>query len=69
MVCKKEITDSKEQLLETLIRMVGSTNQTIHNLQKRVTQLECLLREQQLNTRKEFMLKPETDSSRKQISC
>lgn len=46
MVYKNEMTDSLEQLLETLIRMVGHTNQTANNLQKRVSQLEFLIKEQ-----------------------
>jgi hypothetical protein len=34
-------------LLESLIRMVGRANQTVDSLQKRVSQLEWLIRELQ----------------------
>ncbi|WP_251552298.1 hypothetical protein [Neobacillus muris] len=40
-----------EQLLESLIKMVGHANQTIDSLQKRVSQLEWLIKEQQLEQR------------------
>ncbi|WP_040207093.1 hypothetical protein [Neobacillus jeddahensis] len=37
-----------EQLLESLIKMVGKANKNVDSLQKRVSQLEWLIREQQL---------------------
>ncbi|MEH7545916.1 MULTISPECIES: hypothetical protein [Bacillaceae] len=36
-----------EQLLESLIKMVGKANKNVDSLQVRVRQLECLIREQQ----------------------
>jgi hypothetical protein len=42
-------------LLESLIRMVGRANQTVDSLQKRVSQLEWLIRELQFEaTRQDF---------------
>ncbi|MDQ1143631.1 hypothetical protein QE429_000458 [Bacillus sp. SORGH_AS 510] len=46
-----EAAKNLEQLLETLIKMVGKSNQKIANLEKRVSQLEWLIREQQLEQR------------------
>ncbi|WML29800.1 hypothetical protein RCG24_18095 [Neobacillus sp. OS1-32] len=40
-----------EQLLESLIKMVGKANNNVYSLQKRVSQLEWLVREQQLELR------------------
>ncbi|WP_462410289.1 hypothetical protein [Neobacillus sp. Marseille-QA0830] len=37
-----------EMLLESLIKMVGNANKNVDNLQKRVSQLEWLIKEQQL---------------------
>jgi peptidoglycan hydrolase CwlO-like protein len=36
-----------EQLLESLIKMVGNTNKNIDSLQRRVSQLEWVIKEQQ----------------------
>ncbi|WP_066070593.1 hypothetical protein [Neobacillus soli] len=36
-----------EQLLESLIKMVGKANKNVDGLQKRVSQLEWLIKEQQ----------------------
>lgn len=40
-------SDEIPKLLESLIRMVGKSNQNVDSLQKRVSQLEWLLHEQQ----------------------
>lgn len=40
-----------EQLLESLIIMVGKSNQKVDSLQKRVSQLEWLIRENHLEIR------------------
>lgn len=57
MECKNEAADNLEQLLETLIRMVGNNNQHIDTLRRRVSHLESQLKEQQqLLGRKEFIL-------------
>lgn len=40
-----------EQLLESLIKMVGKSNNNVENLQKRVNQLEWALREQHMECR------------------
>jgi hypothetical protein len=40
-------------LLESLIRMVGRANQTVDSLQKRVSQLEWLIRELQFETNRQ----------------
>ncbi len=40
-----------EQLLESLIRMVGKAHKNVDSLQKRVSQLEWLIREQQIEIR------------------
>jgi hypothetical protein len=39
---------SLEQLLESLIKMVGRANQKVDSLQMRVSQLEWIIREQEL---------------------
>jgi mitochondrial fission protein ELM1 len=46
-----EAARNLEQLLETLIKMVGKSNQKIDSLEKRVSQLEWLIREQQFEQR------------------
>lgn len=38
--------EGAEQLLESLIKMVGKANQKVEGLQKRVGQLEWILKEQ-----------------------
>jgi phage shock protein A len=55
-----DLTSNLEQLLETLIRMVGRANQNVENLQKRVTQLELTMKEQQ-RTRTQFILQKSAD--------
>jgi peptidoglycan hydrolase CwlO-like protein len=40
-----------EQLLESLIKMVGNANQKMDSLQKRVSQLEWLIREHELEVK------------------
>ncbi|ETI67469.1 hypothetical protein [Neobacillus vireti] len=40
-----------EQLLESLIKMVGKANQNVDSLQKRVSQLESIIKEQQFELR------------------
>jgi chaperonin cofactor prefoldin len=42
-----EITSNLEQLLESLIKMVGTANRNVDSLQKRVSQLEWVIKEQQ----------------------
>jgi hypothetical protein len=42
-----EVANSLEQLLEAMIKMVGKTNQNMDSLQKRVSQLEWIIKEQQ----------------------
>lgn len=44
-------TSNLEQLLETLIKMVGSANKNVDSLQKRVSQLEWFIKEQQQGNR------------------
>ncbi|WML58490.1 hypothetical protein [Neobacillus sp. PS2-9] len=51
MEFSNEAARNLEQLLETLIKMVGKSNQKIDSLEKRVSQLEWLIREQQLEKR------------------
>jgi len=43
----EEDLQNLEQLLESLIKMVGKANKNVDSLQKRVSQLEWLIREQQ----------------------
>nr|WP_223821031.1 hypothetical protein [Bacillus sp. S3] len=45
---KDEAARNLEQLLESLIKMVGKANKNVDSLQKRVNQLEWLIREQEL---------------------
>ncbi|WP_042463382.1 hypothetical protein [Neobacillus dielmonensis] len=40
-----------EMLLESLIKMVGNANKNVDSLQKRVSQLEWLIKEQHLEER------------------
>jgi peptidoglycan hydrolase CwlO-like protein len=49
--CHEENVRNLEQLLESLIKMVGKANQKIDSLQTRVGQLEWLMKEQQLAVR------------------
>ncbi|MEH7439338.1 hypothetical protein V7182_17840 [Neobacillus drentensis] len=51
MEYSSEAARNLEQLLETLIKMVGKSNQKIDSLEKRVSQLEWLIREQQFEQR------------------
>lgn len=46
-----DVASNLEQLLESLIKMVGKANKNVDSLQKRVSQLEWLIREQQLEIR------------------
>ncbi|NRD77145.1 hypothetical protein HPT25_06500 [Bacillus sp. BRMEA1] len=46
MESSEENNQGLEQMLESLIKMVGKTNQKMDNLQTRVTQLEWLIKEQ-----------------------
>ena len=39
---------NEEQLIESMIKMVGRANQKVDSLQKRVSQLEWLFKEQKL---------------------
>jgi len=47
----QEDASSLEQLLESLIKMVGKGNQKVDSLQKRVSQLEWILKEQHLEVK------------------
>ena len=47
MRVNNEVANSLEQLLEALIKMVGKTNQNMDGLQKRISQLEWIIKEQQ----------------------
>lgn len=51
MEMKDDAAHNLEQLLESLIKMVGKANKNVDSLQKRVSQLEWLIREQQLETK------------------
>jgi peptidoglycan hydrolase CwlO-like protein len=42
-----EIASNLEQLLESLIKMVGHANKNVDSLQRRVSQLEWVIKEQQ----------------------
>lgn len=48
---EEEYVHNLEQLLETLIKMVGKANQKVDSLQLRVSQLEWLIKEQQQEKR------------------
>jgi len=47
LVSNNEMTRNLEQLLESLIKMVGNSNKNLDGLQKRVSQLEWIIKEQQ----------------------
>lgn len=47
MVSNDEMTRNLEKLLESLIKMVGHSNKNVDGLQKRVSQLEWIVKEQQ----------------------
>ena len=47
MVSNVETARNLEQLLESLIKMVGNSNKNVDGLQKRVSQLEWIIKEQQ----------------------
>ena len=46
-----------EQLLESLIKMVGKANHNVDSLQKRVSQLEWLIKEQQFELRERGLIR------------
>ncbi|MEH7303726.1 hypothetical protein [Neobacillus drentensis] len=46
MVSNDEMARNLEQLLESLIKMVGNSNKNVDGLQKRVSQLEWIVKEQ-----------------------
>ncbi|CAH2713897.1 hypothetical protein BACCIP111895_01051 [Neobacillus rhizosphaerae] len=46
-----------EQLLESLIKMVGKANHNVDALQKRVSQLEWLIKEQQFELRERGLIR------------
>lgn len=48
MEYREENVHNLEHLLESLIKMVGKSNQKMDSLQTRVNQLEWLIKEQQL---------------------
>lgn len=47
MAFNNEASASLEQLLESLIKMVGKSNQKFDSLQVRIAQLEWIIKEQQ----------------------
>ncbi|MEH7502503.1 hypothetical protein V7152_10845 [Neobacillus drentensis] len=47
MVSNNEMGSNLEQLLESLIKMVGKANKNVDGLQRRVTQLEWAIKETQ----------------------
>ncbi|MGJ7910859.1 hypothetical protein [Neobacillus sp. LXY-1] len=47
----EEAAQKLEQLLESLIKMVGNANKNVDSLQRRVSQLEWLIKEQQSSSR------------------
>lgn len=51
MVNHEDDVRNLEQLLESLIKMVGKANHNVDSLQKRVSQLEWLIKEQQFELR------------------
>ncbi|WML41577.1 hypothetical protein RCG19_07980 [Neobacillus sp. OS1-2] len=51
MEINDDAVNNLEQLLESLIKMVGKANKNVDSLQKRVSQLEWLIREQQLENK------------------
>jgi hypothetical protein len=50
-------------LLESLIRMVGRANQTVDSLQKRVSQLEWLIRELQFEANRQNLFEATRQNS------
>lgn len=48
MECNHDHAKNLEQLLGSLIKMVGKTNEQISNLNKRINQLEWILHEMEL---------------------
>jgi peptidoglycan hydrolase CwlO-like protein len=42
------LNGNQEQLIESMIKMVGRANQKVDSLQKRIAQLEWLFKEQEL---------------------
>jgi peptidoglycan hydrolase CwlO-like protein len=42
-----EMARNLEQLLESLIKMVGNANKNVDSLQRRISQLEWVIKEQQ----------------------
>ncbi|MDZ5471852.1 hypothetical protein SM124_08830 [Bacillus sp. 31A1R] len=59
-----------EKLLESLIKMVGRSNEKVDHLEKRVYQLELILRESFFETRNKisFIADPSHSHNRKQTS-
>ncbi|EKN66507.1 hypothetical protein BABA_15397 [Neobacillus bataviensis LMG 21833] len=51
MEINDDAANNLEQLLESLIKMVGKANKNVDSLQKRVSQLEWLIRERQLENK------------------
>ncbi|SMQ85161.1 hypothetical protein SAMN05444673_6473 [Bacillus sp. OV166] len=47
MGSNNEMASNLEQLLESLIKMVGNANKNVDSLQRRVCQLEWAIKEQQ----------------------
>ncbi|MEH7107460.1 hypothetical protein [Bacillus sp. JJ1764] len=47
----EEAAQKLEQLLESLIKIVGNANKNVDSLQRRVSQLEWLIKEQQSSSR------------------
>lgn len=58
---QNDATSNLEHLLESLIRMVGRANNTVDTLQRRVAQLECIVKEQQHPCRTQFILRKKDD--------
>jgi len=50
-VSNDETARNLEQLLESLIKMVGNSNKNVDGLQKRICQLEWIVKEQQQEIR------------------
>ncbi|SFB04252.1 MULTISPECIES: hypothetical protein [unclassified Bacillus (in: firmicutes)] len=48
MECNNDPAKNLEQLLGSLIKMVGKTNEQVSNLHKRINQLEWILHEMEL---------------------
>ncbi|GHH98728.1 hypothetical protein [Neobacillus kokaensis] len=58
--------ENLEQLLESLIKMVGKANKNCDSLQKRVSQLEWMIREQQIELRGRNSIRIYSSHPRKQ---